>query len=224
MGERASTTAEFRRIRDTPEGPAVPPHDHPTRASCAGRTLSPREKRVYEKDERMTPTGFRIHPTPLGDTLVLTSDTGLIGFEFLTAPLGSALAAWTQRLGREPAPIDDDADTLLAQVDEYFEGTRTSFDAELDLSLVSGFAREALEAISRIPYGETASYGEIAIEAGSPRAHRAVGSACAHTPISLVVPAHRVIRSDGSIGEYGGRPEHKRYLLDLEAAHRPAGV
>lgn len=172
----------------------------------------------------MTPTGFRIHPTPLGDALVLTSDVGLIGFEILAAPLGSALAAWAERLGREPVPIDDDADALLSQVDEYFEGTRTAFDVELDLSLVGGFARDALEAISRIPYGETASYGEIAAEAGSARAHRAVGSACAHTPISLVIPAHRVIRSDGSIGEYGGRPEHKRYLLDLEAAHRPAGV
>lgn len=172
----------------------------------------------------MTPTGFRIHPTPLGDALVLTSDVGLIGFDFLAAPLGAALAAWTERLGREPVPIDDDADALLAQVDEYFEGSRTAFDVELDLSLVTGFARDALEAVSRIPYGETASYGEIAMEAGSPRAHRAVGSACAHTPISLVIPAHRVIRSDGSIGEYGGRPEHKRYLLELEAAHRPAGV
>lgn len=224
MGERGSTTAEFRRIRDTPDGPAVPPHVHPARASSAGRMLSPRKECTHEKDEHMTPTGFRIHPTPLGDALVLTSDAGLIGFEFLAAPLGSALAAWAQLLGREPAPIDDDADSLLSQVDEYFEGTRTTFEVALDLSLVSGFAREALEAVSRIPYGETASYGEIAIEAGSPRAHRAVGSACAHTPISLVIPAHRVIRSDGSIGEYGGRPEHKRYLLDLEAAHRPAGV
>lgn len=172
----------------------------------------------------MTPTGFRIHPTPLGDALVLTSEEGVIGFEFLEAPLGFALAAWSERLGREPVPIDEDADALLSQVDEYFEGTRTTFDIALDLRLVAGFAREALETVCRIPYGETASYGEIALEAGAPRAHRAVGSACARTPISLLVPAHRVIRSDGSIGEYGGRPEHKRFLLDLEAAHRPAGV
>lgn len=172
----------------------------------------------------MTRTGFRIHPTPLGDALILTSDEGLIGFEFLDASLGSTLAAWAERLGREPAPIDEDADAVLRQVDEYFEGARTAFEVTLDLRLVTGFAREALEVITHIPYGETASYGEIAIEAGSPRAHRAVGSACAHTPISLIVPAHRVIRSDGSIGEYGGRPEHKRFLLDLEAAHRPAGV
>ena len=166
----------------------------------------------------MTPTGFRIHPTPLGDALVLTSDAGLIGFEFLSAPLGSALAAWTERLGREPVPIDDDADALLAQVDEYFEGSRTAFDIDLDLSLVGGFARDALEAISRIPYGETASYGEVAVLAGSPGAARAVGTACARTPFSILVPVHRVVRADGSIGEYGGRPEVKRALLDLEVS------
>jgi methylated-DNA-[protein]-cysteine S-methyltransferase len=70
--------------------------------------------------------------------------------------------------------------------------------------------------VCEIPYGEVASYAEVAIAAGSPGANRAVGTACARTPISIVVPAHRVVRSDGSIGEYGGHPERKRYLLDLE--------
>nr|WP_205827308.1 MGMT family protein [Microbacterium excoecariae] len=82
----------------------------------------------------------------------------------------------------------------------------------------TGFAAEALRLVAEIPYGETASYGEIAARAGRPRAARAVGTACRFTPITLVVPAHRVIRSDGSVGEYAGREDVKRFLLDLEGA------
>ncbi|MDQ1131188.1 methylated-DNA--[protein]-cysteine S-methyltransferase [Microbacterium sp. SORGH_AS_0888] len=86
---------------------------------------------------------------------------------------------------------------------------------------MTGFTRAALQAVRTIPYGQTASYAEVAALAGSPGAHRAVGSACAKTPFSIVVPAHRVVRADGSIGEYGGHPEVKRYLLDLEAGAQP---
>ena len=75
---------------------------------------------------------------------------------------------------------------------------------------------EVWDALTEIPYGETAGYGEVAITAGSPGAARAVGTACATTPFSIIVPVHRVVRSDGSLGEYGGHPEVKRYLLDLE--------
>ncbi len=92
----------------------------------------------------------------------------------------------------------------------------SEFDIPLDWRLVRGFTRDALEAVRDIPYGETAGYGEVAILAGSPRAARAVGTACATTPFSIVVPVHRVVRSDGSLGEYGGHPEVKRFLIDLE--------
>ncbi len=171
----------------------------------------------------MTATTFHVHPTPLGDVLALTSDAGLVGLEILEAPAGARLLAWTGMLGREPRPAETEA-AILRQLDEYFAGERTAFDVEIDWSLVSGFVRDALQAVCTIPYGETASYGEVAAMAGRLRAHRAVGTACARTPISIVVPAHRVVRADGSIGEYGGHPEHKRMLLDLETAHRPAGV
>ena len=107
---------------------------------------------------------------------------------------------------------------LRRQLDEYFEGSRRGFDVELDWRLVRGFTREALQSVREIPYGEVASYGEVAAMAGRDRAARAVGTACATTPWSIVVPVHRVVRSDGSIGEYGGHPEVKRFLLDLEAA------
>jgi methylated-DNA-[protein]-cysteine S-methyltransferase len=172
----------------------------------------------------MIPTRFTVHPTPVGDALLLHSPEGLVALDLLHQPrgmaLGPALDRWMRRLQAGPEPDDaasDAAARVAAQLDEYFDGERTAFDVTLDWQLVRGFTRAALQAIVTIPYGETASYSEVAVLAGSPNAHRAVGTACATTPFSLVVPVHRVVRADGSIGEYGGRPEVKRYLLDLEA-------
>lgn len=169
----------------------------------------------------MTGVCFSIHPTPVGDALLVFTSDGLIGLDLLAGPLGPALDGWGRRLGALPHHDDQRGSSAADQLDEYFEGRRTAFDLPIDWSPVSGFARGALQAIAQIPYGETASYGEIAAVAGSHRAHRAVGSACRSAPVSIVVPVHRVVRSDGSIGEYGGREDIKRRLLDLE--RRPAG-
>lgn len=164
----------------------------------------------------MTTAAFRIHPTPIGEALIVVSETGLVSLDVLDGPHDDALASISIAL--HAVPEEDAAATahVAHQLDEYFAGIRTGFDVPLDWRLVDGFVRAALQAVCDIPYGETASYGEIAIAAGSPGAHRAVGSACARTPMSIIVPAHRVVRADGSIGEYGGHPERKRFLLDLE--------
>ena len=172
----------------------------------------------------MTGATFRIHPTPVGEALLLSSPHGLVGLEILDAPLGVALEPWAQLLQGVPAHDETTGAAVAEQLDQYFDGDRHDFDVPLDLSTVSGFTRTALEAVRRIPYGETATYGEVAASAGVARAHRAVGTACRVTPISLVLPVHRVVRADGSIGEYGGHPEIKQFLLDLERTHRPAGV
>lgn len=169
----------------------------------------------------MTSTAaYSVHPTPIGEALIVVADGGLVALDVLDVSLTAAdrhLEAISAR--RNSAIVPDAAATadVAAQLDEYFVGTRRRFTLDLDLRGVDGFARRALEAMDEIPYGETASYGELAILAGSPGAHRAAGSACARTPISIVIPAHRVVRADGSIGEYGGHPERKRFLLDLEA-------
>ncbi|MBF4563146.1 methylated-DNA--[protein]-cysteine S-methyltransferase [Microbacterium sp. VKM Ac-2870] len=163
---------------------------------------------------------YSVHPTPIGEALIVVADGGLVALDVLEVALGAA-ERHLERISTDlhAASVPDAAATaaITAQLDEYFAGDRRDFDLALDLGSVDGFARRALEAICTIPYGETASYGEVAILAGSPGAHRAAGSACARTPISIVIPAHRVVRSDGSIGEYGGHPERKRFLLDLEA-------
>ncbi|GAB6858804.1 methylated-DNA--[protein]-cysteine S-methyltransferase [Microbacterium xylanilyticum] len=167
--------------------------------------------------------------TPFGDALLVFSDEGLVAFDL---PEGMhrrspwALEAVARMLHAVPEPdpgAGAEIDTLLRA---YFDGEPIRFDRDvtLDWRLANGFSRAALQAVCEIPWGETASYGEVAALAGSPGAARAVGTACRTTPFSIVVPVHRVVRADGSPGQYGAHPERKRYLLDLEAdaaAHRP---
>lgn len=161
---------------------------------------------------------YLLHPTPLGEVLIVSTPDAVISCHPVYDSPGEELAAVSSALGAEPSSGTTDAALrLAAQLDEYFAGDRTQFEVPLNWSLVRGFTREALEAVTRIPFGETAGYGEVAIMAGHPRAARAVGTACATTPFSIVVPVHRVIRADGSIGDYGGHPDTKRFLLDLES-------
>ncbi len=103
-------------------------------------------------------------------------------------------------------------------MDEYFAGQRHSFDVPLDWRLSAGFRSTVLHRLPEIGYGHTASYAAVAQLAGNPRAIRAVGTACATNPLPVVVPCHRVVRSDGSMGGYLGGVEAKRTLLTLEAA------
>ena len=163
---------------------------------------------------------FTLHPSPVGEVLIVTTDEGVVTLHPLRDRLENELERLSRVLRSIPDRADDDAVAADAaqQLDEYFAGERQDFDLPLDWRLVRGFTRDALEAVRGIPYGETAGYGEVAANAGSPRAARAVGTACATTPFSIVVPVHRVVRADGSIGEYGGHPEDKVFLLDLERA------
>jgi methylated-DNA-[protein]-cysteine S-methyltransferase len=162
---------------------------------------------------------FLTLPTPVGEVLVAWRGDALVTLHPLHEPAEPELDRLAHRFG----PLEPGAEHPLGrraaeQLEEYFARKRRVFDLPLDLDGVRGFARAALEAIREIPYGETAGYGEVAIAAGSPGAARAVGTACATTPFSIVIPVHRVVRADGSLGEYGGHPEVKRYLVALERA------
>jgi len=190
----------------------------------------------------MTPTDpprYRVHPSPIGDILIVAADDGIVTLHPFDGPLDAEIERISLQLRVAPVPDaeghpagpdameaeSDPFEAATSQLDEYFDGARTHFDLPLDWRLVRGFTLAALQAVCDIPYGETAGYGEVAIAAGVPRAARAVGTACATTPFSVVVPVHRVVRADGSLGEYGGRPDIKRYLIDLEQASGapPAG-
>ena len=110
-------------------------------------------------------------------------------------------------------------DTVAAELGEYFAGRRRSFDVPLDWRLSAGFRRTVLNHLATdIGYGHTATYAKVAHLAGNPKGVRAVGTACATNPLPVVVPCHRVVRTDGGIGGYLGGAEAKRTLLTLEAA------
>ena len=118
------------------------------------------------------------------------------------------------RILRAPARLD----AVAREIEEYFAGRRRTFDVPLDLQLSDGFRRRILSHLPEISYGKTVSYAAIAKAAGNPKAVRAVGSACASNPLPVVVPCHRVVRSDGTMGQYVGGVDAKRALLTLEGA------
>jgi methylated-DNA-[protein]-cysteine S-methyltransferase len=161
---------------------------------------------------------YRTLATPVGELLLAATAEGLVrvaypreGHDAVLAKLATAISP---RILRAPARLD----TVSRQLDEYFQGRRTAFELPLDLRLAHGFRRTVLDHLPRIDYGRTESYAQVASAAGSPKAVRAVGTACATNPLPVVVPCHRVVRSDGSMGNYAGGPEAKRALLTLEAA------
>lgn len=164
---------------------------------------------------------YDLAPTPFGDALVVFSDEGIVRLDLAEAADPSVpwlLDDISARLSAVPMPDPGAADELAHLLDDYFAGTPVQLadKVRLDWRLAEGFHRTALQAITTIPWGETMSYGDVAVLAGSPGAARAVGTACRMTPFSIIVPVHRVVRSDGAPGQYGAHPEHKRYLLDLE--------
>ena len=161
--------------------------------------------------------GYRTLDSPVGNLLLAATERGLVRVAFDSEGHDQVLAALARtvssRILRAPARLDPAA----RQLEEYFEGRRRAFQVPLDLRLSRGFRREVLEYLRRIDYGRTESYTEVARATGRPTAIRAVGSACATNPLPLVVPCHRVLRSDGSLGGYLGGLEAKRTLLTLEA-------
>jgi methylated-DNA-[protein]-cysteine S-methyltransferase len=159
---------------------------------------------------------YRTLASPVGPLLLAATETGLVRIAFATEGHEHALQQLADRVSPRVLHAPARLDRVARELDEYFAGARRCFELPLDLRLARGFRLSVLHRLTEIEYGQTVSYGSIAIAAGSPRAVRAVGSACATNPIPLVVPCHRVLRSDGSLGGYGGGLDAKRTLLALE--------
>jgi len=161
---------------------------------------------------------YRTLDTPVGSLLLAATEKGLVRVAYQVQgherALYSLAALVSPRILHAPARLD----AASREIDEYFAGRRRTFDLPLDFSLSHGFRRTVLSHLPDIGYGHTASYAAVAAAAGRPRAFRAVGTACATNPLPVVVPCHRVIRSDGSLSGYAGGPAAKRALLTLEAA------
>jgi len=161
---------------------------------------------------------YRTVDSPVGTLLLAATAAGVVRIAFEQQGHDAALAALASlvspRVLRAPARLDP----LVRELEEYFAGTRRTFDLPLDRRLASGFRAEVLAHLPEIGYGSTASYADVARLAGNPGAVRAVGTACARNPLPIVLPCHRVVRSDGIPGQYAGGAEAKLALLALEAA------
>ncbi|MEW1977353.1 methylated-DNA--[protein]-cysteine S-methyltransferase [Kocuria palustris] len=161
---------------------------------------------------------YRTLETPVGPLLLAATETGLVRVAFEREGFDAVLESLAQRISPRVLEAPHRLDAAAAELDEYFAGRRHSFDVPLDFALSSGFRRSVQTSLLGIDYGRTRSYKEIAELVGSPRAVRAVGTACATNPLPVVLPCHRVLRSDGGLGGYIGGLEAKTVLLSLEKA------
>ncbi len=170
-------------------------------------------------DQGLLDVAYRTIDSPLGSLLLAATRVGVIRIAFAVQGHERALDELAQRVGPRILADTRALDGAARELDEYFAGRRRAFDLPLDHRLTSGFRADVLAQLPRIGYGETASYADVARAAGHPRAVRAVGSACGANPLPIVVPCHRVVRSDGTTGGYAGGAEAKRVLLTLESSN-----
>jgi methylated-DNA-[protein]-cysteine S-methyltransferase len=159
-----------------------------------------------------------LNGSPLGDFRLVASDLGLVALEW--ADNQPELDAYLQKIRRIPAPNQKKLVPYAKELKEYLAGKRAAFTIPIDWTFFTPFQREALQAVYRIPYGETRTYLDIAREIDRPRAYRAVGAANAMNPMPIVVPCHRVLGVDGKLHGYGGRGglRTKEWLLRMEGA------
>lgn len=164
---------------------------------------------------------YRMLDTPVGTLLLAATEHGLVRVAFAREDHDTVLTTLAERISSRILHHPARLDTAAAELEEYFSGRRRTFDLALDRQLSTRFRRSVLTQLSRIGYGQTASYRNIAQEIGNPKAARAVGTACATNPLPLVIPCHRVVHSDHTIGSYAGGSEIKSRLLELETAGEP---
>ncbi len=155
--------------------------------------------------------------SPIGTLLLMATPKGLVRIAFESENRDEVLGEVAQNLSPRILEAPRRLDPVRRELEQYFEGTLRDFEVPLDWSLAGDFARRVLRRTARIPYGSVASYGDVAVGVGTPRGARAVGNALGSNPIPVVVPCHRVVRTGGAIGGYGGGLSRKRWLLALEA-------
>jgi methylated-DNA-[protein]-cysteine S-methyltransferase len=158
--------------------------------------------------------------TPVGRLLLVQGPHGVVRVGFEEEPEDRVLAEVAARLGPRIVASDRETSPARDALDAYFSGEGDPHDVPVDLSLVAApFRHAVLETLHEsVPRGEIVTYGALAGRAGNPRAYRAAATACALNPIPILVPCHRVLPGSGGIGGYGGGPERKRALLELEGA------
>ena len=168
--------------------------------------------------EGLVDVAYAVADTPIGPLLVAATDAGLVRVAFEREDDDTVLQELAARIAPRVVASPKRLDRVRRELDEYFEGRRDHFELALDWRLSSGFRKTVLEHLyADVPYGHTVSYLELATIVGNPKASRAVGTAMATNPIPIVVPCHRVLRTGGNLGGYGGGLETKVKLLALES-------
>ena len=161
---------------------------------------------------------YTVMPSPVGELLLAATPAGLVRVGFGLEGHDAVLAQLALRVSPRILEAPERLTEPVRQLEEYFAGKRREFNLTLDFRLATGFRRIVVERLPDIGYGSTASYAALAALAGNPGAVRAAGTACARNPLPVVVPCHRVVRSDGKIGNYLGGTQAKAALLAMEAA------
>jgi len=201
--------------------------DEPDGRGLAALTDQDEEVRLAALRERLADqadragildVAYRTVDSPVGALLLVSTEQGLVRVGYACEGHESVLSMIAEQVSPRILCAPGRLDVVAHELDEYFAGRLREFDVQLDLRLARGFRREVLGHLREVGYGSTASYAVVASASGKPTAVRAVGTACAKNPLPIVVPCHRVVRSDGNLGQYVGGAEAKRTLLALEAA------
>jgi methylated-DNA-[protein]-cysteine S-methyltransferase len=170
-------------------------------------------------EEGLLDVAYATIDSPVGKVVVAATKRGIVRVAFPGEKLDDVLGELAEDISPRVISYPRRLDEARRELDQYFDGRRQRFELPLDWRLSHpGFYRRVLRATAKVPFGQVITYSQAAERAGSPRAFRAAGSALGSNPIPIVVPCHRVIRSGGDIGNYGGGPELKRFLLELEDA------
>jgi methylated-DNA-[protein]-cysteine S-methyltransferase len=170
---------------------------------CCNRLLY-----LFFQEEKMQTYKYRQMKTPVGNIYLVGDGECVSGLFFTKTDMVSLRGRLEQRPQAYPQAV--------REIEEYFAGQRTEFAFPVSL-FVQGFSGKVLNTLRRVGFGQTVSYKELARRAGSPRAYRAAGGACARNPLPIVIPCHRVTNADGRIGGWSGKPGVKEKLLELES-------
>lgn len=166
--------------------------------------------------EGLLDVAYATTDSPFGTLLLATTPHGLVRLGLPNQDPDAALEELASKISPRVIEAPTQLDDARRQLNRYFEGKSQNFDLPLDWQLTTGFRSKVQHAIATIPYGQTRSYTQMAAAAGNERAVRAAGTACGSNPIPIVVPCHRVLRSSGALGGYGGGLPMKQALLEFE--------
>lgn len=162
--------------------------------------------------------------SPLGVLLIAATDSGVVEIMFGRNTSTEEFLGHMVHRGFDPVPDQPAIQPIVKQLSEYFQGSRNVFDVPVDFSGLSPFAKDVLQATAAVPFGGVATYSEIARKIANPGASRAVGNALGRNPVPIILPCHRVVPADHSIGNYTGGVDIKVRLLSIEGALLPTGA